>query len=77
MPMPGPELTMLATDANSGGGGCDSVYLRKDGKIVVQAQEVDGATFGKFPNPLPGERGVCLDADIILRAADQLRGRTG
>jgi hypothetical protein len=69
------DLLFLCKDEGSGGGGCDSVYLRSDGKAVIQAQEADGGTFARLRNVLPGERAVCLDPDIICRAADMIRSR--
>lgn len=68
-----PELTFLCKEDGSGNGGCPSIYLRADGKAVIQAPEVDADTFGQFRDVLPGERGVAIDADVILRAADMIR----
>lgn len=70
------KLEMLAKDESSGGGGCPSVYLRDDGKCVVQAQAVDGDTFGNLVNVLPGEVACYIESDVILRAAEQLKNRT-
>lgn len=69
------ELTLLCKDAGSGNGGCPSVYLRDDGLAVIQAPEADAGTFGALLNVLPGERAVCIDPDVIIRAADIIRSR--
>jgi hypothetical protein len=71
-----PRLTFLCKDEGSGGGGCPSIYLRdEDGLAIVQAQEADADTFGALLNVLPGERAVCIDPDVIVRAADMIRKR--
>jgi hypothetical protein len=69
------KTTLLAKDSGSGNGGCPSVHWREDGMAVVQAPEVDAATFGHLPNVLPGERAVCIDPQVILAAADEIRQR--
>jgi hypothetical protein len=70
------KLTFLCKDGGSGGGGCPSIYLRdEDGLAVVQAQEVDAGTFSALLNVLPGERAVCINPDVIVRAADMIRKR--
>jgi hypothetical protein len=69
------ETFLLAKDLESGGGGCPSVHWRSDGMAVVQAQEVDDATFAGLPNVLPGERGVYIKPEVILAAADEIRRR--
>lgn len=67
------KTTLLAKDADSGNGGCPSVHMREDGMAVVQAPEVDADTFGQLPNVLPGERAVCIDPQVIVRAAEEIR----
>lgn len=69
------KVEMLAKDVTSGNGGCQSVYLREDGRAVVQAPEVDADTLSHLVNVLPGERAVHIDPDVILRAADLIRSR--
>ena len=69
------KTVQLAKDGDSGNGGCPSVHLREDGMAVVQAPEVDADTFAGLPNVLPGERGVCIKPDVIIRAADEMRRR--
>lgn len=69
------ETHLLAKDSGSGGGGCPSVHWREDGMTVVQAPEVDAATFAGLPNVLPGERGVYIKPEVILAAADEIRRR--
>jgi hypothetical protein len=69
------KTELLAKDPDSGGGGCPSVHWRADGMAVVQAPEVDDATFAGLPNVLPGERGVYIRPEVILAAADEIRRR--
>jgi hypothetical protein len=69
------RTTLLAKDRSSGNGGCPSVHWREDGKAVVQAPEVDADTFSQLPNVLPGERGVYIEPEVILAAADEIRAR--
>jgi hypothetical protein len=69
------KTELLAKDSSSGGGGCPSIHWREDGMAVVQAPEVDADTFAGLPNVLPGERGVCIKPDVIIRAADEMRRR--
>jgi len=69
----GMKLTMLAKDADSGNGGCPSVYVREDGMAVVQAPEVDAETFSNLQNALPGEKAVYIDPDVIVRAAEKIK----
>jgi hypothetical protein len=67
---------MLAVDPTSGGGGCPSIHWRAaDRMTVIQAPEVDDATFSGLPNVLPGERGVYIKPEVILAAADEIRRR--
>jgi hypothetical protein len=70
-----PKLEMLAKDTGSGGGGCPSIYIRDDGKCVVQAPGVDGDTFGELVNVLPGEVAGYIEPDVILRAAEMIKRR--
>ena len=69
------KTELLAKDDSSGNGGCPSVHWRDDAMVVVQAQEVDADTLAGLPNVLPGERGVYIKPDVILRAADEIRRR--
>ena len=63
----------LAKDDSSGNGGCPSIHMCENGVAAIQGQEVDGDTFARLPNVLPGERAVFLDPDVILEAADKIR----
>ncbi len=69
------KTELLAKDPDSGGGGCPSIHWREDGMAVVQAPEVDAATFAGLPNVLPGERGVYIRPEVVLAAADEIRRR--
>jgi hypothetical protein len=69
------QVEMLCKDNGSGNGGCPSIGLAEDGSAVVLAPEVDTETLAGLPNVLPGERAVCIDPDVILRAADIIRAR--
>ncbi|MGH3976499.1 MAG: hypothetical protein ACRDS9_24740 [Pseudonocardiaceae bacterium] len=69
------RLEMLAKDGNSGDQGCPSCYLGDDMKVYVQAEEASPAAYDAAVNLLPDELIVCLDARVILDAADRLRAR--
>lgn len=67
------RLTMLATDVDSGGQGCQSGYLAENGMCVIQGPEVDAHTYGNMANVLPSERGVEVKPQVILDLADRIR----
>jgi hypothetical protein len=60
------RLELLAKDGNSGDDGCPSVhYDADDGTFVVQGEHVDNSLLPSF---LPGEGGVKLSPEIVVRA---------
>jgi len=60
------RLTLLAKDGNSGDDGCPSVhYDTDDGTFVVQGEQLPNSV---LPSYLPGEGGVKISPEIVVRA---------
>jgi hypothetical protein len=69
------ELEMVVTEGDDcSGGTCAAIYtpLVRNGLAVVQGEEVDRA---RLRNVGPGERGVALREETILKFADAIRAR--
>jgi hypothetical protein len=69
------ELEMVVTEGDGcSGGSCPAIYTprTRNGMAVVQGAEIDPA---RLRNVGPGERGVVLREDTILRFADAIRAR--
>jgi hypothetical protein len=67
------RLELLAKDKDSGDDGCPSVWVdADDGTFVVQGEHVDNSL---LKNHLPGEGGVKISPDIVLRAMAHYRER--
>jgi len=67
------RLERLAKDSTSGDGGCPSVHLDHDtGNLVFQGQQVPNSA---LPSYLPGEVGLELTPDIVVRAMEAYRAK--
>lgn len=66
----GQKLRKLAKDPSSGNGGCPTVYAGRPGRLVIQADEIDADLYGDLENLLPGEKGVEIDAETVIRAVE-------
>jgi len=66
------RLTLLAKDVESGKAGCKSVYLKENGKLVIQGDLLDEATKANLLNLLAGEGAVEIDVDIVRAALAKL-----
>jgi hypothetical protein len=61
--------------AGSGSSGCPSVYTTADPEVfVIQGNLIDADARSRLVNPLEGEDAIAIPAEMILRAADMLRG---
>jgi hypothetical protein len=60
------RLTLLAKDGKSGDDGCPSVHWDEDdGTFVVQGEQLPNSA---LPSYLPGEGGVKISTEIVVRA---------
>jgi hypothetical protein len=66
------KITLLAKDEESGKAGCPSVYLAKDGSLVVQGNLLDPATNANLLNVLPGARAVSIKPEVVRAALASL-----